>query len=263
MTRSRDPHCRTAGEERTAQHRRDAGMSLTELVVTMMIMSFVVAGTVSLTIGFHRTTAQNMSRQEQIDTARAAVESMSRTVRAAVKPAQLIGSCPGCVEDAFLEGRPTSVRFYSNVNNTGNAVGPSRVSYTLSTTGATAGQLIETIQIPDSPVPDSSGYDYCDATAASASAECTARARTRPIAFGVQADDLNPIFRYYDAVGVPLNPVAGASLTNDELARVLSIELVVQVQADNATQASPTTYIQRVMLPNAKAVLRLSEEETP
>ncbi|WP_024288217.1 PilW family protein [Cellulomonas sp. KRMCY2] len=262
MTSIREPHRRSVNGERTAPHRRDTGMSLTELVVTMMIMSFVVAGTVSLTVGFHRTTAQNMSRQEQIDTARAAVESMSRTVRAAVKPAQLIGTCPGC-EDAFLEGRTTSVRFYSNVNNSGNDVGPSRVTYVLSTSGATAGQLIETIQIPESPVPDSSGYDYCDATLASADADCIGRARTRPIAFGVQADDLNPIFRYYDAAGVPLIPVSGASLTTDELARVLSIELVVTVQADNATQAAPTTYIQRIMLPNAKAVLRLSDEETP
>ena len=97
-------------------------MSLTELIVTMFIMSVVIIGAVSLTIGFQRTNAANLARQDAIDTARTTSESMSRTIRAAVKPSQLTLSCAGCTQDAFIEARDFSVRFYSNINNAGNTV---------------------------------------------------------------------------------------------------------------------------------------------
>jgi len=37
----------------------------------------------------------------------------------------------------------------------------------------------------------------------------------------------------------------------------------VTVQQPNATRARATTYIQRLTLPNAQAILRQSEDETP
>lgn len=237
----------------------DAGMSLTEMLVTMMVMSVIVAATVTLMIGFQRTSAQNTSRQQQIDTARFAVEAMSKSVRAAIKPAQLATSCSTCTEDAFLVGRTTSVQFYANLNNDNNAVGPSRVTYTLSTSGATAGQLLETIQVPESNVPSSSGYVYCTVGTPS----CAPKVRTKPVAFGVQASDAAPIFKYYDAAGNPMVPPAGGTLTATQLAKVVSMELVVTVQAPNATRAVPTTFVQRIVLPNAQAVIRMEEEATP
>ncbi len=241
----------------------EEGMSLTEVLVTMMVMSVIVAATVTLMIGFQRTSAQNVSRQQQIDSARFAVEAMSKTVRAAIKPAQLASSCSTCTEDAFLVGRTTAVQFYANINNDSNGVGPSRVTYTLGTTGATAGQLIETVQRPDSNVPGATGYVYCNATAAGATADCRARLASRPLAFGVQASDTAPIFKYYDSAGTALTPPAGGTLTTAQLAKVVSIELVVTVQAPNATRAAPTTFVQRIVLPNAQAVIRMEEEATP
>ena len=246
---------------RTGGAVRDGGFSLVELMVTMFIMGIVVAATVSLTIGFQRTNASNTSRQEQIDTARTAVEAISKTVRTAVKPYQLTSGCAGCVEDAFLQGTDFSVQFYANLNNPGNSVGPSRVTYTLVTTGPTAGQIIETIQRPTSNVPsDVAGmpaYAYCNATSGSASAECKASFSTRPVAFGAIAATGAPVFKYYDAAGGRISPlVSGGSLNVDQLGSVLSIEIIVTVQSKNAVQAATTTYVQRVTLPNAQAVIR-------
>ena len=243
--------------------RPDAGFSLTELMVSMFITSLVIVTTVALTITFQRTNAQNFSRQEQIDTGRAAVEAMSRSVRTAIKPAQLATNCSGCTDDAFLAGSGTSMRFYGNLDNSGNLVGPTRVTYTLVTSGAEAGQLIEEKQVPDSPVPGATGYTYCNAKAAGASAACKSRLTTRPVAFGVVNDAGTPIFRYFDQTGAELVPPVGGSLSVAELARVLAVEMLVTVQADNPIKAPPTTYIQRVLLPNAQAVIRLEEETTP
>lgn len=242
--------------------RRDAGFSLTELMVSMFITSLVIVTTVALTITFQRTNAQNFSRQEQIDTARSAVEAMSKAVRTAVKPAQL--SCSTCTVDpeAFLEASGVSMRFYANLNNPGNSVGPSRVTYTLLTTGPDAGNLVEKIQVPDSNVPTGAGYQYCDAEAVGASAVCKGRLTVRPVAFGVVNDAASPIFRYYDQGGALMTPASGTSLSAAQLENILAVELLVTVQADNAVKAPPTSYIQYIMLPNAQAVIRL-EEATP
>ena len=251
---------------RTGGAVRDGGFSLVELMVTIFIMGIVVAATVSLTIGFQRTNASNTSRQEQIDTARSAVEAISKSVRTAVKPAQLTSSCAGfCVVDAFFQGTDFSVQFYANLNNSRNRIGPSRVTYTLVKTGPTAGQIIETIQRPD-PDPDGpgptewpgpSGYVYCNATSGSATADCKARFATRPVAFGAIAATGAPVFKYYDANGFRVSPlVSGGSLNVPQLGSVLSIEIIVTVRSKNAVQAATTTYVQRVTLPNAQAVIR-------
>jgi len=241
---------------RTGSAVRDGGFSLTELMVTMFIMGIVVAATVSLTIGFQRTNASNISRQEQIDTARFAVEAISKSVRTAVKPVQL-SSAAASADDAFLQGTDFSVQFYANINNPGNNVGPSRVTYSLVTTGPTAGQIVETVQTPDhsTVLLGASGYTYCPATSASATAECKSHFSTRPVAFGALAVAGSPVFKYYDVEGRML-PGATGSLTVPDLGRVLSIEIVVSVQSKNATNAAPTTYVQRVTLPNAQAVIR-------
>jgi hypothetical protein len=73
-----------------------------------------------------------------------------------------------------------------------------------------------------------------------------------------------PVFSYYDALGHELAPGSG-SLSADALSRVVGIELVVTTQSGTGIKAQPTTYIQRITLPNAQAVIRndSSEEDSP
>ncbi len=240
---------------------RDEGMTLTELVVVMLILGIIVAATATLSIGFTRTNAENTSRQTQIDDARVAVERMSATIRTAVKPSQLVSTCPTCGNiDAFMEGADLSVKFYANFDNPANKVGPSRVSYTVATSGADAGVLIEKLQTPDPGGPTSSGYTYCPAESPTADSGCKSRLTVRRVAAGVQTSA--PIFKYYDQAGDRLN-TSGGDLSAGDLASVLSIEIVVTVQSTQVTKPNPTTYIQRITLPNAQAVLRQDQENQP
>ncbi|WP_421741940.1 PulJ/GspJ family protein [Cellulomonas sp.] len=241
--------------------RDERGTSLTELLITMLVFTVVIMATAALSIGFARTNAQNISRQDQIDSGRVASEAMSKTLRTAVMPSQLALTCAGCTADAFVVGQDYSVQFYANVDNNGNLVGPSRVTYSIDTSGANAGKLIEKIQVPDSAVPSPAGYVYCDAEVTGAPAVCKARLKTRVVASGIQTSTGTPVFSYYDWSGVRLNPATtGGSLPSASLAHVLAIELVVSVQAPNATKARPTTYIQRLTLPNAQAVMMQQQE---
>lgn len=235
--------------------RDDRGTSLTELLVVMLILSFIVITTTSLTIGMQRTTAETISRQDQVDMGRSAVERMSKTLRTAVKPSQLLSNCAGCTEDAFIKAQDFAVQFYANLDNTGNTVGPSRVSYTVAASGADAGVLIEKVQVPDSNIPTSTGYTYCDAEAAGASAACQARLQVTRLAEGIQLDTGTPLFAYYDNDGTEM-ATGSTGLDASQLNRLLSVEMVLTIQSTNTTRPHPTTYIQRILLPNTQAVLR-------
>lgn len=242
----------------------DRGSSLTELLVVMLITSVVMVTVVSMTIGFQRTNAQNVVRQDQIDAARTAVERMSKTTRTAVKPSVLSSTCATtfCTEDAFIRAGKFGMQFYANLNNDKNLVGPSRVTYTLTTTGTGAGELVEKVQVPDSNVPGASGYVYCLAEATTATAACKARLTTRVVARGVVATAAAPLITYYDTNGTVLVPDATTdTLSPVDLGNVLSMELQVKVHDTGTIQAGPTTYIQRVTMPNAQAVIRQGSED--
>lgn len=243
-----------------AVRRDDQGTSLTEMLVSMTVFSVLLAALATISIGFMRTNAQSMTRQDQIDVARVSVETMTKKLRTAVMPSQLTTTCTLCTQDAFVIGRDFGVQFYANINNPGNSVGPSRVTYTLSTAGATAGTLIEKVQVPDSNLPSSTGYVYCDAEAVGASTACKNRLKSRTLATGVQWGN-GSMFSYYDGVGARLTPPVNGTLTADQLSKVLSVELIVSVQSKQANKVDPTTYIQRVTLPNAQSVLRQDEED--
>lgn len=243
---------------RTTARERDLGMTVVEMAVVMLILGIVIAATATLTIGFQRTNAENVARQDQLDSARSSVERISRMLRSAVKPSQLLYNCPGCLADAFMSAGDVSVRFYANVDNPGNTIGPSRVTYAVPVTGVDRGVLIETVQVPDPGGPLSTGYVYCDATATGASEACKSRLTTRRLAEGVSTAE--PIFAYYGPDGARLN-TGGAGLSGDDLAKVLSVELVLTVESTEPTKPLPTTYIQRITLPNAQAVIRQDEED--
>lgn len=236
---------------------RDRGTTLAELIVVMFVMGLIMAAVTSLTIGFQRTNAQSIARQDQLDSARTAVERMSKTLRTAIRPNQLPATCTGaCAStDAFQQAGSFSVQFYANLDNSGNSTGPRRVTYTIATTGADAGVLVEKVQRPESSTPGALGYQYCDAEALGATSDCKQRLTVQRLASGVRTDD-GAVLRYYDGTGTLLVPASNGLLSAGDLAKVLSIELVLSVQSQAASAPDPTQYIQRVMLPNAQAVQR-------
>lgn len=242
----------------------DRGTSITELLISMMLLGVVIATTAVMTISFQRTNGQNMARQDQIDVARATAERMTKTIRTAIKPSQLPGcTATACDVDAFISASQTSMQFYANLQNTSNLVGPRRVTYSVATTGANAGKLVEKVQVPESATPGAAGYVYCDAEAAGATALCKSRLKVRTLASGVLSSGTEPLFRFYGSSGSELPLTPGVPLTAAQIEQVLSVEILVKVQGSSPTRPKPTTYIQRVLLPNTQAVLRNDVGATP
>lgn len=237
--------------------RGDDGSSLPELLVSMMILAVIIAATATLAIGFSRTNAQNIARQDQVDRAREATERISKTIRTAVKPNKLSACVTAtCDVDAFVAAGAWSMQFYGNLDNPGNTRGPSRITYVVATSGPDKGVLIEKVQRPDSATPTAgTGYTYCNAEATGATAACTSLLTVRRLATGVRTDGATPLFQYFTTGGGGMT-VPATGLAAADIAKVLSVELTLRVQSASPSKPGPTTYIQRVLLPNSLAVLR-------
>ncbi|MDM7853411.1 PulJ/GspJ family protein [Cellulomonas alba] len=253
---------RAVRPERT--ERTDEGTTLAELLVSMTLLSLILMAVVTISIGFTRANADTMTRQDQVDVGRVASEAMTKTLRTAVLPSQLITNCAdktACEDKAFLLGQKFTVRFYANLNNPGNTVGPSQVSYVLTTSGPNAGALVERIQVPDSASVALAGgyYTYCDAEASGATAACKKRLKKHTIAEGVVGSGA-AVFAYYDENGNALNP-GSTGLSSDDLAKVAAVELTVTVKS--SPKIHSTTYIQRVSLPNVQASINEKQDVNP
>ena len=214
----------------------DAGISLVEMIVVISILSGVLAMVMTATIAAQRSVNGNAARLDQVQQAKVAMESMTKVLRTAVRPTQLNATCTGCDQAAFLQGTSSSVQFYANINNPANIVGPSRVTYSVDSSGT----LTETVQPPNAHAASDYNYQYC-----TPGPSCSVI--TRVLARGVATT--NPVFAYYDASG---NTFATLPLSTSDLPRVDSID--VQVSVSRSTQVAATTFIQRVTLPNADAV---------
>ncbi|WP_243882211.1 hypothetical protein [Cellulomonas dongxiuzhuiae] len=234
---------------------------MSELVVVMFVLSIIVIATMTLTVTMQRTNAQTMNRQEQIDGVRFAMDRISRTLRSAVRPSQLSTACATCTADAFVSGQQFAVQFYANVESTYSVVVPSRVTYSVAATGPTAGVLVERVQEPDQGTPTASGWTYCDAEAAGATAACKARLQRRTLATGVRATG-TPMFAYYANNNTALS-AAGTGLAATELATVMAVEVQLTATSTGVAAAQPTTIVQRVLLTNPYTLLRPDPGATP
>jgi prepilin-type N-terminal cleavage/methylation domain-containing protein len=240
---------------RLDQVRTDAedGFTLTELVVAMLVMGLVLAGGFLVLTGALRTSQASQNRLSDINSARLAVSSMSRSLRTAVLPSQLDDNTSG-VTAAFISGTSTSVSFYADVNNpatlptSGNTrYGPSEVTYTV-TGPATAQVLKQTIQPPNLHDVNDNNYQYCTPGAVGCLVYTTILATG--IDAGVPTAAANPLFVYYQADGSQLTTLNASTLDDID-----SID--IRVGMDTASGPLGTTsFSTRVSLPNHESLLR-------
>jgi prepilin-type N-terminal cleavage/methylation domain-containing protein len=216
--------------------RSDEGVTLIEMVVVIAILSGVLAMVMTVIIAAQKNVNGNSARLDQIQQGKVAMESMSKTLRTAVRPSQLNATCIGCDQASFLQGNARSVQFYANIYNPANILGPSRVSYTVDN----AGVLTETLQAPNPHAATDYNYQYC-----TPGPGCTVISRV--LARGVSLS--KTMFTYYDASN---NTFSTLPLASTDIPRVDSIDIIVNVSS--SAQVSSTTFTQRVTLPNADAV---------
>ncbi len=228
--------------------RDDAGVTLAEMSVSMLVLALLVSAVVMMVTASQRISLGVKERMDQSNSATISMERVTRNLRTAVLQSQLTTVCTStvCTDSAFLKGSSTSVSFYADIDNPKNAIGPSKVSYDV-----TGGVLTETVQKPDSPTPDAAGYHYCTTGS-------TCVVRTTVLATNVQT--ATAVFSYYtaaDAVNA-ITIATGSQLTAAQLKGVDSMDVQIKVVTPGGANVAGTSLIQRVALPNADSVVRTS-----
>ena len=224
-----------------ARERPAAGVTLVEVVIVTGLLAVVLGMAQEALILTTRTVGDNAVRLDESQQAKTATEAMSQSLRTAILPKQLSGTCTGCAVAAFIAGGAKSVQFYANINNdlavptSGTTTfGPRKVTYTL----ATNGTLTETVQPPDVHAYNNYNFTYCTPGP-------TCPIRTRILARNVVTT--KALFTYYSKTGATL-PVPLES-TASYLQAVDSIDIFLTVRT--AQRVEGTTVTTRVMLPNA------------
>jgi prepilin-type N-terminal cleavage/methylation domain-containing protein len=219
----------------------DAGMTLPEVLVAMGLFALLTTLLTSTAIMGLRTASGLEGRLDNVSQGQLGIAAVSKVLRTAVLPDQLDEqTCVGCADTAIVQATTTQVSFYANLDNVGQ--GPSLVTLrVLPDPGATNGTaMLQQSTIPPTTLADGR-YTYC----APGTPGCVVNTRvlTRGLGPGVA------VFGYYDFDG---SPILSSSLSNDDLPRVASVDVVLSVQTKPDQDAYPaTTVVQRVRLPNA------------
>lgn len=217
----------------------DDGVTLAELLVTMMILSVVMAALAMLFVGSMRTTAATQGRLDETGDARIAVSAMGRSLRTAILPSQLYDASSTATA-AFISADPRAISFYANIDNVNNTVGPTRVRYWVDASGS----LWESKQVPNARAAGDTTFVYC-----TPGPGCTT-VKQKVLARGVPTT--GTIFTYYDELGAQMT---GSTLTVAQMERVDAIDIAVTVQRPK-TPGGGSTYNLRVALPNHDAVVK-------
>lgn len=216
---------------------RDEGLTLSELVVTMMIGTVVLGLVASLTVALLRGSSENLARQSQVDEARAAVSWLARTLGQAVSPRDLSPQMGGPV---FEEASASRLVFHAHVDDPAGPgrtqTGPSRVTFEVDGDG----ELHRRTQRPDG------GSTLTEWTYGCSATVCPDLHEDLVVARGVDAQ----LFRYVAADGhALLPPGSGTGLTPGALGDVAAVEVAVVVRGDAAQQPTgATTVLRRISL---------------
>lgn len=197
---------------------RDAGVTVAELVVAMLVMAVVMLGVAATTSGVERTDRESSRRVDDTAEAQYALQLLSRAVTRAVVPTALGGTG----RSAVVTAEPDVLVLHADLDNPGNAVGPSRVEYVLAD-----GVLTQTVRRP---VEGDRGT-YCED--ADESPGCEGRVTRLVLARHLRNGGDDPLFAYRDAAGDP---------TTDP-ARVRAVEVALVVQHDPSSGREPARFV--------------------
>lgn len=228
--------------------KREQGFTLIELLVSMSIFAMIMSLVISLLITTQRQVAATSIRLDDIDQARTAIDSLTRTVRTAVEPAQLEVGCTSCngpasTSTALTSGTTSSIQLFAN---SGLTTGPNLVTFAVTYDAANnQGTLTKTTQLPDAgSAPD---YTYSNCTFGAVGCLIT----KLPLVRGVQWPLPKALFLYYDQDGTQLVPPTAGTLPAQQLIAVNSIAINLTVNTNDRFKTGPTSVYNLVELPNA------------
>jgi type II secretory pathway pseudopilin PulG len=208
----------------TEQSGEEAGLSLTELIVAMMVFAMLLAMVGGFIVSAGRANQLNRNLTTTNGAASSAIDEVGRMIRGAVTHPV---SGQQIDDPAFISVASNSVSFYTSVNLSGSTANMIEVSYSVSGT-----TLIESIYQPTSVA---NGYYTFGSTPTT----------TRAIAYNIvtQASGGPALFGYLDGTNTAI------ASPSSSLAGIAAVTVSIQVGAANSSSQS-TLLTDTVGLPN-------------
>ncbi|THG29653.1 hypothetical protein [Naasia lichenicola] len=207
----------------------DAGISLSELIITMMVASIVltIASSMFVTIA-QSTTASNQAR-DAATVAGTASNSIGRAIRSAVQ----VTKPDGKLAAAVVAGTASSVTLTTLVMPASSTtLSPVQIRYTI-----VNGALIEETWTGS----NSTGFWVFTGAAT--------RTKSLGSTIVLPTGSDAPIFSYLDGNGAPMT-IAASGLTDAQRKDVSSIDLTLRVRSSSSTKAKPIIIDTTIGMPN-------------
>lgn len=224
--------------------RNDDGFTLAETAVAMGLFGLLLITLGSITMFSLRVSTNVSNRTTGLEYGTTALAEISKVLRTAVLPDQLANqTCQGCDSSSIISATPTSIKFYANLNNTGN--GPTLVTFYLAQDPLNNyANIMETDQPPTVISPGI--YTFCTP----GTPGCVVYKHT--IGRGLPGTS-TPVLAYYDFDG---NAITSNPITTTDLPTIDSIDVTIPVKVvpgqGVAANALPVnTLTERITLPNA------------
>ncbi len=203
----------------------DDGLSLPELLVTMVLFSLIGTVIVQTYAATTASVQRSTWRQDNTRLAQNAMETLTKSIRAGSKIEQYSATAL----PAFTEATETSLGVHAFLGDR-----PTRLTYTVDSSG----QLVETRLTADAG--STAPYWTFSGTPT-----------TRVVTDQVVNTASQPLFVYYDGTGTAFVPTPGDTASLDA---VRSVEVSLSVQARDTGEVPPTVLEQRIYLPNLGAI---------
>lgn len=223
-----------------AQRRRDEGFTLPELMMTIFLIAvigMVLAGFVSL---FSRTFTEERARLDSTNVASVGMNEMTRVIRAGTTITNQYTA--GGFDPAFVYAGAERMTLHAALDTTASLLRPVRVTFALD-----ANRVLTETRV--TPKPGGSGQAEWVFTGSGTTT--TSRPIARTIVSSTAGEP--PLFTYWGKNGddwVQLVPPPGGSLSADDMARIVRVDVYLKVQADPTGRADPVVLQNQVGIPN-------------
>lgn len=217
----------------------DAGISLTELIVAMMIFGIVLTVVGSMFATMTKATTYANATDQNVRNASNGMNAMSRMLRSA----QNLPQVNTTDRPAFSDARAETVTLVTAVNldpATTDDTTPLEVTFAVDAKR----NLRETTRTGVHPTAGSPYWVF------NSTSPVTARTITTPVS--TTPSGQAPLFRYYGSDGVELVPPTGASLSGDDLADIASVAITLRQANSKSTLDNGITLVNTVMLENLR-----------
>lgn len=214
-----------------AHHARDErGVTLPELLVTMLLLSFLTALMLGLVSSFSQTFTRERSAADSTTVAAAGMKELTRVVRAGT---ELRLSGGGAVSaPVFVEAKPNTLTMYAYIDTAAANPKPVKVRFSIDAQR----RLVET------------RWAATSAAAPWTFAAAGSPTSSRPIARLIPTT-APALFEYLDANNAVI-PIPGAGFTTDQLRTIAAVRVTLTVQADVTSRADPVQIHNAVGIPN-------------